>query len=110
MHVCRWPALDRGLFPWRQFGLKLIGNRFRDFALDGKDISQLAVVSFRPKMGVAPRVDQLCVDTDASAGALYTSFDYVRHPELLRDLAQVALNSRLVLHHTRTTDDFEISD
>src|SRR5437870_4107405 len=40
--------VDRTLFLWRKFGLKLVGDCLRNLALDGKDISQVAVIFFGP--------------------------------------------------------------
>ena len=44
--------LDRGLFRWRKFGLKLIGDFLGNLALDGKDIGQITVILFGPDMCV----------------------------------------------------------
>ena len=44
--------VDRSLFLWRKFRLKLVGDFFGNFALDGEDISQVAVLFFSPDMCV----------------------------------------------------------
>jgi hypothetical protein len=75
---------------------------------NGKDVSQIAIVRFRPKMRIIAGIDQLRVDAHAASGALDASFHHVCHPELLSDFAQVALNTGLVLHHTCAADNFEI--
>src|SRR6266702_2756344 len=45
-----------------------------------------------------------------SVNQLYAYFQYMRHAELLRDLAQVALHNILVLHHACATDYLEVGD
>ena len=57
-------------------------------------------------MHVCPGVNQLRCYTHKVPGALHAAFEYVRNPELLGDLAQVALYRVLVLHHACTADYF----
>jgi hypothetical protein len=48
---------DSRLLFGRQFRFQLFGDRAGDVALDGEDVSQVAVVGLRPEMGVSPRID-----------------------------------------------------
>src|SRR5205823_1350263 len=98
--------LNCRLFTRRDFGLEVVGDRVRDLALDCKNICQIAVVAFRPKMRVCPGVNQLRGYANAVPGALHAAFEHVRNAELLGDLAQVPIYGVLVLHHACTTDYF----
>ena len=97
---------DCTLFLWRQLGLKLIGDFLRNLALDGKDIGEIAIISLRPQMCVIARIDQLRVHAHTIAHALHAAFHQMRDSELLRDLAQVARDSSLVLHHRSAANHF----
>ena len=61
-------------------------------------------------MCVIARIDQLRVHAHTIAHALHTAFHQMRDPELLRDLAQVARDSSLVLHHRSAADHFQVGD
>src|SRR5437867_150906 len=61
-------------------------------------------------MPVGPRLDQLRVDAHAVAGALDTSFQHMRDPELLPDLAQIACDPASVIHHRGAADYFQVRD
>src|SRR5438045_1639987 len=52
-----WSLLDRRFFRRRKFGLQLISDRFRDFALDGEDVGEIAIIGLGPKMGIVSRID-----------------------------------------------------
>src|SRR5437762_1137792 len=54
--------------------LKLVGDGFGDVALDREDIVQRPVVSLRPNMFVARRVNQLRSDPDPITGGLHAPF------------------------------------
>ena len=77
----------------------MIRDRLGDFALNGKDIGQVPIVGLGPDMRVVAGIDQLRDHPDTITRALHATFHDVRDPELLTDLAQVALRARLVLHH-----------
>ena len=94
----------------RKLGLQLIGDGFGDLALDGKDIGQIAIVGLRPQMRIGPRVDQLRVHPHLVGRALHAAFEYMRHAELLADLAQIARSAGLVLHHAGAADHFQVRD
>src|SRR5882724_246054 len=97
--VARRRTFDCVLFTWQKFGLKLLGNRLRDFTLNREHIRKLAIISLPPELSVGARINQLGVDTDAIARALNASFHDIRDPELLADLAQLAHHSASVLHY-----------
>ena len=62
-------------------------------AFDCKHIRDIAIVAFRPKLAVRPRIDQLSVDAHSIAGALHCAFQHVRYAQVGGDLAQIALRS-----------------
>src|SRR4029077_13292433 len=109
-NVGRRRAFDCDLFTWRKLGLKLLGNRLRDFTLDREDIGQIAVVGFRPEMRFGPRVDQLRVDAHAIARALNASFNHIRDSQLLRDVAQIACNAALILQNGGAADHLQVGN
>src|ERR1700724_4439276 len=45
----------------RHPGLKLIGNRLSNLALNGKDVGQIAIVGLRPKMRISASVNELSI-------------------------------------------------
>ena len=49
--------LDRGFLSRREFGLKLIGNRFGDIALNGENIIERSIITFRPQMLISSCLD-----------------------------------------------------
>ena len=71
-----WPGADR--------------QSLGDLALNREDIRQITIISLRPEMGVRPRINQLCIHPHPITGSLHASFQHMRNPELLSDLAQVA--------------------
>ena len=89
--------------------VQVFRDRLGDFALDGKDIRQFAIVSFGPKVRIGPCVDELHVYPDRVACFLHAAFQDIGHPEKTRDLAHVF---RLApkLRGGRARDDFEITD
>ena len=64
-----------------------------------QNIIERAIVTLRPEVFVAPRINQLSSDANTIAGRLHASFDNVRHAKLIRDFAQVTFYPSLVLHH-----------
>src|SRR6266536_1066862 len=51
--VARRGKFDCVHFPWRKLGLKLLGNRLRDFTLNREHIRKIAVISLRPSLFVS---------------------------------------------------------
>src|SRR4029453_283707 len=98
-NVARRGAFDCVLFTWRKLGLKLLGNRLCNFALNGKNGRQIAVIIFSPSSSVVARIEQSRVDADALARALNAPLHYMRDAKLLANLAQVAGGAALILHH-----------
>ena len=78
---------DRTLLRTRELRLQRIGNRFRDFALDRKNVGQFPIECVRPKMSVRRRFDQLHVDADLVCRLLHAAFEDVCYAKLLCDLA-----------------------
>ena len=90
--------------------MELIGDLFGDLALNGEDVSQIAIVYLCPKMRVCPGVNQLCVYAHTVAGALHAAFEHMRNAEFLGDLAKVAHRGILILHHTCATNYFQVGN
>ena len=61
-------------------------------------------------MTIALCVDELHRNADMVVGATNAAFENIGHPKLLSDLAQVARDAALVLHHRRPANHFEIFD
>ena len=61
-------------------------------------------------MHVCPSVNQLCAHADTVSDALDAPFQHILNAELLRDLAKVACCRILVLHHTCSTNYFQVGD
>src|SRR5262245_48324484 len=59
--VGRWLALNGLLLSSRDFGVQSFCDFFRNLALDGEQIVQMAIVLLGPNVGVGTRVDQLRV-------------------------------------------------
>src|SRR5258707_12306728 len=86
---CGWLLDDRFLC-WRKFRLKLVGNCFRNLALDGKNVIERAMIIFRPQVRVGPGVDHLRADPDTISGTLYVPFQNVSDTQATDDRAQIA--------------------
>ena len=87
--ISRWSLFDRGLFFRRKFTFKLSHDLPCQLAFDCEYIRDVAIVPFRPKLAVGPRIDQLSVDAHTAAGPLHAAFQYMRDAERLGDLAQI---------------------
>ncbi len=87
--VCRWSLLDRRLFARRDFGLQLRYDLPGQLAFDCKYIRDIAIVPFRPKVAVRPRIDQLSADAHPATGTLHAAFQNMRHAQRPSNLAQV---------------------
>ena len=61
-------------------------------------------------MRIIAGIDQLRVYPHAIAHSLHAALHQVRDPELLRDFAQIARDSALVLHHGCAADHFQVGD
>ena len=70
-------------------GLQRLGDLFGDVAFDGKNISQFAIVSLRPKMRVVLGIDQLHVNSHLVGRFLNGAFENIGNAELLCDLRNV---------------------
>jgi hypothetical protein len=61
-------------------------------------------------MRVGARVNQLRVHPNLVRRPLDTAFKQMGHAQLLPNLAQIARNAALVLHHRRAADHFQVRD
>jgi hypothetical protein len=57
-------------------------------------------------MRIVASIDQLRIHPHFVRGTLHAALNQVRDPELLSNLAQVALRSSFVLHHRSATNHF----
>src|SRR5437667_9672988 len=101
-------SLDCGLLRRRKFGAQLISNGFGNLSLDRKNVIQWPVVMLGPKMNILARIEQLRADAHTIAGALHTTFEDVRNAKFPCDLAEIASNASLVLHHAYSADHLQI--
>src|SRR5882724_1769827 len=67
------------------------------FALQGQNVTEVAVVFFGPKMLICTGINQLCGDADAISGANYGAFDHRIRMQLLRDFLQGELGPFVAL-------------
>ena len=54
--------------------MKLRDYLSSQLAFDRKHVSDIAIVTLRPKLAVCPRIDQLSVDTYSATGTLDCAF------------------------------------
>src|SRR5207247_11007042 len=102
------PVLLGDFLASRDFGVKLVYDFLRDLSLDCKNIGQIAIVFLRPNVRVAARVNQLGIQMDPACIPTYASFQHVRNPKRITDLARIA--SATVWHHARAADHLKISN
>jgi len=77
----------------REPGLKLIGHRPGDFALNRKDIGEIAIVDRAQRCASVER-RSLGIDPDRSLVALDAAFDYMRDAECRRSRANAGARVR----------------
>src|SRR5262245_47513085 len=70
-------ALDGQLLSRRKFGVKLSCDPLRDLALNCKHVLEIAIVFFRPDVGIGAGVDQLDVYVKPGACLANTAFQDV---------------------------------
>src|SRR5262249_23669603 len=75
--ISSWWALNGQFLSMRDFDVKLLCNLFCDFALDGKDVFQVAIVFLGPDMRIGARIDQLGVDVKPGSSLTYAAFEYM---------------------------------
>ena len=88
--------------------MKVLGNFLRDLTLDCKQLIQIAVVFLSPDVRVGARVDQLRVQVNPITAPACASFQHMRHPKRIADLAHISFAA--VFHHAGPADDFEVGD
>ncbi|HXX50651.1 MAG TPA: hypothetical protein VEI98_05120 [Xanthobacteraceae bacterium] len=74
------PIECRRLNTFRQHRNDALG----DFVLDGEQVGKIAIVTLRPQMLAAPRVDQLSADANSLARPPDASFEHITNAELAR--------------------------
>src|SRR5438552_1840820 len=102
------PALNGQFLSGRNFGVKLLSDFLCDLTLDCEDVVQVAIVLFRPDMGVGASVDQLRIDMKPAAGLACATLQHVRYAKRVSDLAGILFAT--ILHNTRAADHLEIGN
>ena len=102
------PFIQRCLLWRRQFRLQLPGNPFRNLALNGEDIGQIAIVGISPKVRICARIDELRAHSHFSICPAHASFENVGHAERLSDFTQVSLRAGSISHHAGARDYFQV--
>src|SRR5438093_4161506 len=84
-----------GLFvggkPNGELDLERIHNRASDFILEGKGVLQLAVISFRPNVEAAARIDQFGRHTNAVTLSAQSSFKHISNVYLFPNFAGICV-------------------
>ncbi len=106
--LCRFGG-DGFLFGAGKFEAELFGDGAGDFALHGKDVVELAVITFGPDVLVGGGADHLHIHVHGVGDFLHAAFDDIGDAELLTDFAQVVRRA-FVLLGRGAGDDFEIGD
>src|SRR5438445_11035533 len=88
--------------------MNLLSDFLRDFTLDREHIIQVAIVLFRPDMGVGASVDQLRIDMKPAAGLARATLQHVRYAKRVSDLACILFAA--ILHHTGAADHLEVGN
>ena len=102
-----WLRRHQLFFRAGELRLQGVSDRFRDIALDRKNVREFAIVDFRPKMRVGQGIDQLHIDADLIARLLHAAFQDVQDAELFRDVRQVFWRTFEFLRR-RPRDHFQV--
>ena len=73
-----WLRRHHLFFRAGELRLQCVGDRFRDIALDRKNVREFAIVDFRPQMRVGQGIDQLHIDADLIVRLLNAAFENVQ--------------------------------
>ena len=92
-----------------KFRLQRIGNFRSDVAFNGKDVGQLAIIPFRPKMRVAVGINQLNVYSHLITRFLNSAFQDIGDAELFRDLRKVVRGTFEALRRS-ARDDLKVAN
>jgi hypothetical protein len=82
----------------------LVGDLFRQLALQGEDIFELSVISIRPQRFVGARRDELDIQPHAPADEMCGAFENRLHAQLPGDLRK-RQRRPLVVHRGGPGDD-----
>jgi hypothetical protein len=79
----------------RRHQLRLEHSRYgcRNFVLNGEDVVQLAIITFRPQVESVGGIDQLDRHTNTAPGFPYATFQNMLHAQLSRDLRDLDILS-----------------
>src|SRR5581483_8267564 len=110
IRILRWPGCHSRLLIRTEGSAQSVGDFAGQFALQSQRISQGTVVTVRPDLPGALRIDQLHVDHDSIAFSPHTALKNIRYAKRLSDLAQVLRCDVAKLHYRGTANDSEIFD
>src|SRR5882762_6743024 len=86
LDIIRGRLGDGLLFLRQQLDLQLLDNGMGDFVLDGKDVGEIAIETFRPNVTAIVGANELAGDAHARSCFSHASFKYKTDPEFLSDL------------------------
>src|SRR5204862_7263640 len=88
---------------------QLLADALREFTLQREQIGNLAIECFSPKLGIAPRINQLSIHPDAVAGPACRALKNMCYSQCQADFTQVA-RAALELLYRGAADDLKVSD
>src|SRR6266481_2277952 len=80
-----------------QFKADLVCNGARDLRLYGEHVSQVAIVSLRPEMGLVADLNKLCGNANSVARSPHAALQNILNAQILADLRKGATGA-LVPH------------
>src|SRR5256886_4631640 len=88
---------------------QLLADALRQFALQREQIGNLAIERFSPKLGIAPRINQLSIHPDAIAGPACRALKNMGYSQCQSDFTQIA-RAALELLYRGAAYDLKVSD
>ena len=88
---------------------QLLADALRQFTLQREQIGNLAIECFSPKLGIAPRINQLSIHPDAIAGPACRALKNMCYSQCQSDFTQIA-RAALELLYRGAADDLKVSD
>src|SRR6478736_129514 len=83
---------------------QLLADALRQFALQREQIGNLAIECFSPKLGIAPRVNQLSIHPDAIAGPACRALKNMGYSQCQPDFTQIARPALELLYRGAAND------
>src|SRR5437868_6058804 len=88
---------------------QLLADALRQFALQREQIGNLAIECFSPKLGIAPRINQLSIHPDAIAGPACRALKNMGYSQCESDFTQIA-RAAFELLYRGAADDLKVGD